>query len=116
MGGVEVDQPFSILFLRTGQDYTRDWLETSCKFIVVDSAMSSAVRALTSQISKLTEGGGRAYLAHSFLVLVLFLCSFTFGFSILATVVSFNLGFKGTFWRCWTRLCFRQMQWWSRML
>ncbi|CAK9003765.1 unnamed protein product [Durusdinium trenchii] len=54
--------------LVTGQDYTRDWLETSCKFIVVDSAMSSAVRALTSQISKLTEGGGRARIIEDHLM------------------------------------------------
>ena len=51
---------------RTGQDYTRDWMDSNCKFIVTDDSLSSALRELTSVTSKALDQGGQVYLHRNF--------------------------------------------------
>ena len=43
---------------RTGQDHTRTWMESKCKFVVTEESMASALREYTSFVTKITEDGG----------------------------------------------------------
>lgn len=52
--------------VRTGQTHTKEWMESNCKFVLVENELQPAMRDFAQLMAKIAEDGGQVQLGFYF--------------------------------------------------